>query len=994
MNIVYGFELIKDQIIQELNTKARLYRHLSTGAELLSLENSDENKVFGITFRTPPANSTGVPHIMEHAVLSGSRRYPLKEPFVELVKGSLNTFLNAMTYPDKTCYPVASQNLQDFYNLIDVYMDAVLYPLIPEHTFQQEGWHFELEDLNSPLSYKGVVFNEMKGAYSSPDNILGRFAQRSLFPDTPYSFDSGGDPQSIPDLTYQQFKAFHNAYYHPSNARIFFYGDDDPDERLRRMAGYIKDFAAAKIDSTIDLQPRWEQSSKRSDKRSDDQPRRHLIPYDAGQQKDGQKGMLAVNWLLTDTMDPETTLGLGILAYILIGTPASPLRKALIDSGLGEDLAGAGFRPDIRQMFFSTGLKGISDGVERSDASPAYDQVESLILATLEQLARDGIDSQTVAAAVNTTEFRLRENNTGAFPRGLSLMLRALNTWLYDGDPFAPLSFEAPMAAIKQRLEKGERYFETQIQEYLLDNFHRTTVILQPEAGLRQRQEASEQERLAAIRAALTQNALQSLVENTRQLKLRQETPDPPELLAILPSLKLSDLDRQNKLIPIEKSTLAGIPVLYHDLFTNGILYIDLGFNLHVLPQEYLPYLPLFGQALFEMGTESEDFVQLSQRIGRDTGGIYPVEIISARNGVKESAAWLVLRGKSILSRATDLLSILKDVLTTVRLDNQSRFYQMVLEQKAGMEAMLVPAGHQVVNTRLRAQFGEAGWANEQAHGISNLFFLRQLDKQAQHDWPAVLEKLESIRSLLLNRQGMICNVTLDAAGLSQFQPQLADFLAGFPTAPLELVSWRPTGAKTHEGLTIPTQVNYVGKGAELYRLGYLPDGSHMVITNYLRTTWLWEKVRVQGGAYGGFCLFDQRSGVFTYLSYRDPNLLNTLDNFDQTASFLRQLDQTRLSQEELTKSIIGAIGDLDAYQLPDAKGYTSLIRYLVGESDADRQQRREQVLETNLEDFHAFGAVLDKVIQAGHVVVLGSEEAISSANAGRGGWLHVQKVL
>ncbi len=977
MSSTYGFELLGERFVSELNTTARLFRHTRTGAQLLSLENNDENKVFGITFRTPPDDSTGLPHIMEHAVLCGSQKYPLKEPFKELARGSLNTFLNAFTYPDKTCYPVASQNLQDFYNLIDVYMDAVLHPLIPPHTLQQEGWHYELEGIDAPLTYKGVVFNEMKGAYSNPDDLLEDRARMSLFPSTPYVLDSGGDPRRIPDLTYSQFKAFHERYYHPSNARIFIYGDDDPQERLRRMDAYLQGYNALKIDSAIPLQEPF------------DQPRRLVVPFDPGDDPANRKGRMVVNWLLAESGEAVTMLGLSILAHILLGTPASPLRKALIDSGLGEDLAGGGLEGQLRQSYFSTGLRGMT---VRDDFSLAEgERLEKLIFDTLRSLAQDGIDPDTIAASMNTIEFRLRENNTGSFPRGLVLMLRSLTTWLYDGDPITALAYEAPLTAIKSRLSASEPYFENLIQRYLLENTHRTTVILQPDPGLTQREEAAEVERLAKIKAGLDRAGLENILAEARQLKELQDAPDSVEALATIPSLKLDDLDRHNKLIPLTLSAQDDTQILYHDLFTNGIVYLDLLFDLRVLPQKLLPYVPLLGRSLIEVGTKTQDFVKLSQRIGTYTGGIRPTTLVSPVRGASDATAWLVLRGKATMAQSDYLLDILRDILLTVQLDNRERFRQMVLEEKAGKEAMLVPAGHRIVNSRLRAHFNEADWLEEQMHGVESLFFTRSLAQAIEEDWPSVLEKLEALRQVLFDRSRMMCNVTLDATNWLAFQPRLAAFLSALPAYQSPRLQWTPSPVVPYEALTIPAQVNYVAKGADLYRLGYQAHGSISVIANYLNNAWLWEKVRVQGGAYGGFCTFSHRSGVLTFLSYRDPNLLSTLENYDGAAGFLRDLD---LSQDELHKTIIGAIGDMDAYQLPDAKGYTSLARYLAGDTDETRQLWRDQVLSTTVDDFRSFAQILDAVNQDGQVAVLGPAEAIAKANAERDGWLKVVKVL
>lgn len=968
--VIHGFELIEERQLPEAGSKARLFRHAATGAQLLSLENQDENKVFGITFRTPPPNSTGLPHIMEHSVLCGSAKYPVKEPFVELKKGSQATFLNAFTYPDKTCYPVASQNLQDFYNLVDVYVDAVFHPLITPQTLQQEGWHYELDDPSQPLAYKGVVFNEMKGAYSSPEDVLYRQIQQHLFPDNEYGVDSGGDPRVIPTLTYEQFKHFHETYYHPSNSYIYFYGDDDPDRRLELMDGYLSGYNSISVASGIRLQPAFAE------------PRRVNEYYAAGD-VDDQKSYLTVNWMLGESRDMQHALGLGILDHILLGTPASPLRKALIDSGLGEDLAGFGMETDLRQAAFSTGLKGIQ--VEHAG------QVEALIESTLRSLADDGIDPEMIAASLNTIEFRLRERNTGSFPRGLLFMLIALGTWLHGRNPLEPLAFEAPLASIKAKLAAGQPYFEDLIRTCLLENPHRVILQLEPDPGLGQKMEAAERERLDQARAQMSDADLHRLVELTRSLKERQETPDSPDALASIPSLKLADLDRSIRTIPLEVLSAGGAPTLYHDLFTGGIIYLDLGFNLRTLPQELISYVPLFGRGLLEMGTRSEDYVRLSMRIGKTTGGIRPSHLATIHRTSREPLAWLFLRGKATPEHAANLLSILKDVLLAVNFDNPERFKQMVLEEKANLEAALAPRGHGFVNTRLRACFDAAGWAAEQTGGIEYLYFLRRLADDLSARWSEVLEKLDRIRAILVNRQSMIANVTLDSENWAAFRPQLEAFNAAIPAQPAGDVPWVLPVYPTAEGLTLPAQVNFVGKGASLYDLGYKLHGSMSVISNYIGATWMWEKVRVQGGAYGGFFSFDSRSGVLTYLSYRDPNLLQTLDVYDRTSDFLRTL---QLNPAELTRSIVGAIGDLDAYQLPDAKGFTSLVRYLAGDTDEFRQEYRTQLLSTTAQDFYDLARVLDGVRDHGRVVVLGSVEKINEANSSRLGWLDVKKVL
>ncbi len=481
------------------------------------------------------------------------------------------------------------------------------------------------------------------------------------------------------------------------------------------------------------------------------------------------------------------------------------------------------------------------------------------------------------------------------------------------------------------------------------------------------------------------------IVETTRRLKEAQETPDSPEDLARLPMLTLADLEWQGKTIPLETLALQGTPVLYHDLFTNGITYLDVGFNLRALPQEYLPYVSLFSRALVEIGTESENFVKLSQRIGRETGGIHPQTFTSAVFDSEQAVAWLFLRGKSTVAQTEAMLNILRDVLLTVKLDNQERFHQLVLEEKASEEAGLVPQGHRVVLGRVRSHLTEAGWVDEQMGGIRYLYFLRELAETVEKDWALVLEKLEALRRILLNRGNMLVNVTLDAASWETIQPALDSFLAGLPVTDTAPAGWTPALKQVDEGLTIPAKVNYVGKGGSLYKLGYQLHGSVSVITNFLNTAYLWDKIRVQGGAYGGFSVFDQHSGVFALLSYRDPNLTSTVANYDGAARYLRELD---LYADELTRNIIGTIGTLDAYQLPDARGFTSMVRYLVGYTDERRQKYREEVLNTTAENFKAFGDTLEVFNQGGEVVVLGSAEAIDKANADWGNLLQVSKVL
>lgn len=977
METTHGFVLEREQHIPELNSTARIYRHGKTGAELVSVINDDDNKAFGVSFNTPPEDSTGIAHIMEHSVLCGSRKYPTKEPFIELAKGSLNTFLNAMTYPDHTVYPVASQNVQDLYNLTDVYLDAVFYPNITEHTLQQEGWHYELDGEDKEMIFKGVVFNEMKGANSSPERVLYEHLQAALFPDNIYRLDSGGDPKAIPNLTYAQFKEFHDTYYHPSNARIWWYGNDEPEARLKYLNEWLSGFEAKPVKADVELQPRFDES------------RRVVGSYDAGAEEGDEggdqkkKSMMTVAWMLEEAREGEKMMALNMLSTILVGTAASPLRKALIESGYGEDLTMAGMETDTRQAYFSVGMKGMSS----ADAN----KLEALILDTVKSLAENGIEPEMIEAAINSSEFAMREMNTGRFPRGLAMFLSSLGTWTHGGDPLAPLMYEAPLASIKAKIANGEKLFENLIRDYLLNNTHRVTVLLQPDAELRKREDAAERDRLDQAREAMGEAEIKAIVENTALLKKMQETPDTPEALATIPSLKLSDLERKNKTVPIEVSDLGKSKVLYHDLFTNGIAYFDFGFDVKALPDIALPYLGLFDRMFLSMGTEKEDFAKLSQRINRKTGGVWASSLNSMKQGGNDNAAYFFLRGKGTIAQVDDVFDILRDIALTTKLDNKERFKQIVLEEKARTESGLVPGGHSIVNMRLKARFTPSDWAAEQMGGVTYLQTLRQLIDEMEKDWAGVLKRLEFIKSYLINRNALICNVTLDAANWAKVQPKMQAFVESLPSAPAGQVTWNRNPLSQPEGLTIPAQVNYVGKGANLFAQGYKQHGSIQVIQNYLRTGYLWERVRVQGGAYGGFCTFDARSGVWTYISYRDPNLIGTLKNYDGTGPFLRE---NRPSDSEVEKNIIGVIGSLDSYELPDSKGYSSMSRYLLGVTEDYRQQLRDEVLATTPDDFVKFGDVLDGVRDHGQIVVLGSQGAIDAANKEMGGVFAITKVL
>ncbi len=977
MTLVHGFELVTERHIPEIASLARLWRHRGSGAELLSLLNDDENKVFGVSLRTPPCNSTGVAHILEHSVLCGSRKYPLKEPFVELLKGSLKTFLNAFTYPDKTCYPVASCHLQDFYNLIDVYMDAVFHPLLPEHVFRQEGWRLTpSEDAPHGLEMQGVVLNEMKGAYSSPDAVLHERAQQSMYPDTIYSLDSGGDPEVIPELSHGEFLDFHRTYYHPSNARFFFHGDDPEERRLELVNEIITPFGRLEVDSAIRMQPPFSA------------PRRLVLPYAAEPDDSRRKrGMFVLNWLFPEARSFAQSLAWSMLETMLVGLPGAPLRKALLDSGLGEDLAGVGLESELLQSYFSTGLRNMDP--ERSG------EVEELILRTLERLVREGLPPELVEAAVNSTEFDLRENNTGSFPRGLHLMLRALTNWLYDRDPMEPLAFEAPLAEIKERIQAGERFFETMLRELFLENQSRSTLLLVPDEELDSRAQEREQSRLAGMVASMSHEQRRELEAAAEELAKLQQTPDAPEVLRRLPRLCVADLPRGNTSIHLEECDVGGRPCLFHDIETTGLLYVDLAFDMRPLLMQrpaLVPLVPLFGRALLEMGTARRDYASMSTLIARKTGGIEPDTLVTSVHDAEQARAMFLLRGKSTLEKAPDMADILEELLAEARFDDEERLRQLLQEELAGLEERVIPMGHRMALSRVMARLSESGRLNEFFNGVSQLLFLRRLCSVTAGDLSPLQRALEDMRSLILNRENLLYNITTPEAGFRDASPLLAAAGAVLPaTACLEAAAAGgleallgmayayPRGValgldRSREGLTIPANVNFVAKGVNLRALDYTFDGAALVATRLLSTGWLWDSVRVQGGAYGAFCILDRIAGCLAFASYRDPGITKTIDIFDKSGQYVRGIkDDSSL----LEKGIIGVVGDIDAHLLPDAKGYTSMLRWCGRDDEQRRQRMRDQVLGADPDQFERMAQACDKAAQAGDVSVLGSRQAL-----------------
>lgn len=956
--IVNGFELMGEQSAPELDCNAKYYMHCRSGTKVISVAAEDRNKVFGIVLRTPVADSKGLPHILEHAVLCGSRKYPVKKPFLELLRGSLYTFLNAFTSLDRTIYPVASLNLKSFYNLADVYWDAVFHPLLTRETFDQEGWRYELA-ADAELTYAGVVFNEMKGAQSSPLAQLMRQSRASLFDDHPYAYDSGGLPQEIPDLAFDELKRYHAAHYHPSNAIVFFYGDDEPDARL--------EFVAQKLN---DVQYRTPSFTRVKPLPLRALQRRLEIPF-APPEGTEDKGHITCNWLLPAIDRVEERLRMGLLSHCLIGSPSAPLYKALIDSQLGSDVVSTGgFSMDLCQCVFTVGLESV--------APADFPAVQTLIEDTLRDICVQGFDHDLVEAVLNTTEFSFREYSNQSFPKGLFLLMGITPGLLYGkrlgGSREGALEV---FLQVKQRVLADPKYLTDPIRTYLPATGHRTTVVMVPDAQTTARARQREAARLRAHLDTLDSQARAEMTARNQRLREYQRQPDTPAALATIPTLARSDLQIDSPEYPCELQECEGLPCYTHDIQTNGIVYVKLLFDLHGLPAAHLPYLELFAEALRQTGTDTENFVTFGRRVSRLTGGIAASPLILPRYDTPAAAAYLKVGGKCLVSQIPDMVLLLGEMLTRARLDDKTRIEQLVRQSHASMEAALIPAGHSLVSARLEAPTSEADWLEEVTNGVTQLLCLRDLAQNFEQRWPDLLNALEDMRRCLLKTGNMLIDIIgprSEQAALTQRVPSL---LVEIPDGESQPLDWPRESAPAAEALIVPAAVNYVGRSYALDSTGFEFHGSVNVATRLINTTWLWGSVREQGGAYGCTSRFNRFNSQFSFVSYRDPEVGNTLDVYDRTADFLRQAD---VDQRELDKLVIGTFGDLDQDLQPRAQGEVALHRVLARSTRDLRLRLRREILDTSSRDLTRLADYLAAGRNSARTVVLGSETGIQQA--------------
>ncbi|MDO5145976.1 MAG: insulinase family protein [Eubacteriales bacterium] len=955
-----GYLLKEQKKIEELNGYGYVLYHEKSGARVLLVDNDDDNKVFSIAFRTPPSDDTGVAHILEHSVLCGSEKFPSKDPFVELAKGSLNTFLNAMTYPDKTVYPIASCNAKDYHNLMHVYLDAVFYPNIykKEEILQQEGWHYEMEDADAELKFNGVVYNEMKGVFSNPDALLERKIQAALLKDTPYAFESGGDPDAIPELTREGFLGFHSKYYHPSNSYIYLYGDVDFQEELAFLdREYLSRFDKKEVDSRIALQQPFAQPMTLED------------TYSVSGEEEREDGVfLSYNVVTGDNTDQEEMLALQILEYVLFSMPGAPVQKALIDAGIGKEIDSF-FDAGIQQPVFSITAKNVEKGKE------------AVFRETVEQALREqiqkGLNRKAILSAINNFEFKYREANFGRYPKGLIYGLNFLNTWLYGDERALELSDSlTPLMALKKKVETG--YFEELVESRLLKNPHKAFVNLYPEMGKNEKMDEKLKKQLAKVKAGLDKKQLAYLAEQTKKLKAFQETPSTREEVEKIPLLELSDIKKEALPYKNEEGVIGELPVVMHKYHTNGIVYMDFCFDSSELPEELIPYATLLVELFRYMDTEKRSYNELATEINLKIGGIsfqtgvYP--LLWKKDGFRP---FFSIKMKCLEEQVADGMELMEEILFRTKFDDGKRLKEILSELRTKMDSRIPSTGHVYAANRALSYVDPMMQYKDMAEGIDFYEFVKRTDEDFENRQAVLLENLLQASRCIFRKE----NLTVSLTGEFSFKSLLEGRFRAFGRKLYEEPCVKSVPVlcpqKKKEGFAAASKVQYVAAAGSFEREGQKYTGALNVLKTIFSYDYLWVNVRVTGGAYGCMCGFS-RNGYGYFTSYRDPNLEKTLAVYRGAAEYVRSFD---VDDRDMLKYIIGTVSAMDQPLEPSALGERSFLAYLSGMSYEMAQKEREQVLGTNQETIRKLAPYMEALMEADTVCAIGNDKTIREAD-------------
>lgn len=955
MNIK-NYTLLKKEQIEEMNGTACLLEHDKTKAKVLLVLNDDKNKVFTIGFRTPPADDTGVPHITEHSVLCGSRKFPAKDPFVELAKGSLNTFLNAMTYPDKTVYPIASVNEKDFHNLMEVYLDAVFYPntYSNDKILKQEGWHYHLEREEDDITYNGVVYNEMKGAYSSAEQQLMQAIQKSLLPDTTYGCDSGGDPKAIPDLTYEAFLDFHRKFYHPSNSYIYLYGNVDVERELAFIdEEYLQDFDYQQIDSEIQMQPAFEKTKEI----------RTVYPLsDAEEELDNT--YFSYNVVVGNSLNRTLNIAFMMLDYALIDVPGAPVKKALVDAGISNDVFSS-YDDGIQQPVYSI----IAKGCKTEDKERFVQVVED----TLASLIENGIEKKVLQAALNHFEFKLKEANYGRYPKGLMYGLQAFNSWLYDaGEPFMYLKFNKEFEFLKKQI--GTDYYTNILKEYVLCNTHKSIVVAEPKKGLNRENDSKTAKKLADFKAGLSKEEIQAVVEQTNALKEYQSEPSSKEDLEKIPLLELSDIGKEAVKLKNREFAVEGIPVVQHDIFTNGIAYVGYYFMLNQIPVDLLPYVSLLTALYKEVDTDRHSYGDLANEIDLKTGGVgLSLNSIGVKKELGEYKVSLSIKAKVLNDNLPDALALIEEILFTSHVTDRKRMKEVLAELVSQMKMSITESGHTATANRAMSYFSKGAYLKEVLEGITFFEFVNDLYKNFDASYEDICKKLKAAVHALAKPENLIISYTGQEDITGVLEASIRSMKQYMNVDKSDIVVQQLDLRKKNEGFKTASKVQYVATAGNFLERGYEYTGALHVLQVIFSYDYLWINVRVKGGAYGSMCNFN-RLGDAYFTSYRDPNLGKTYEIYKKAADYVKAFDA---SQRDMLKYIIGAIAKLDAPMTPSAEGVYDFICYLSGVTDEQLQKDRDEVLSADVDVIRKLAPLVKAITETDIICAIGDENII-----------------
>ena len=954
---VAAYKVIEKREIKDLNSMSYLLEHKKTGARVALLSNDDDNKVFYIGFRTPPTDSTGVPHIIEHSVLCGSKEFPVKDPFVELVKGSLNTFLNAMTYSDKTVYPIASCNDKDFQNLMHVYLDAVFYPNIykEEKIFRQEGWHYEMESAEEPLTLNGVVYNEMKGAFSSPDDVHDREVLNSLYPDTAYGVESGGDPKAIPDLTYEEFLDFHGRYYHPSNSYIYLYGDMDMAEKLIWMdEHYLSHFEKIEIGSSVALQKPFEKPVTICKD----------YPVMEGEALEDNT-YLSYNAVVGTSLDKELYYAMQIIDYAVCSAAGAPLKLALIHKNIGTEVYSV-YENGIYQPYFSIVAKNANDSQK--------EEFVSTIEEELAKIVREGLDKKALLAGLNYYEFKYREADFGSYPKGLMYGLQMFDSWLYDDNmPFDMIEANDVFKFLREKIETD--YYEQLIDKYLIHNNHKTVLVVSPKEGLTAKEEKELADKLQAYKETLSEAEIQKIVEETHALHAYQDAEEAPENLEKIPMLTRSDMKKEAEGFINELREVEDTKVLFHNIHTNGIGYIRLIFDASNIPSDLFAYVGILKNVLGFVDTKSYSYGELYNETNIHTGGIYTTvnTYVNARN-LDEYKLTFEVKTKAMYEELENACGLLSEIMTTSKLEDESRILEIVAEMKSRLQGNMTSAGHSLAAIRAMSYFSETAAISELVNGIPCLRLLEKIEADFDTNKKELMEKLAELARCIFRPENLMIDFTSCEEGYEKLKPLVPVLKEALFTKPVAKKPFVIKLSKKNEGFETSAQIQYVGRAGNYRMDGNLSyTGVLRVLKVILGYEYLWTNVRVKGGAYGCMCNFG-KAGDSYFVSYRDPNLKKTMETFEKIGDYLRSFTA---DERTMTKYIIGAISDLDIPMNPSAKGSRSSSAYLTNQTYEEIQQERDELLACTQEDIRALADYMDAIMKAEAVCVVGNGQAI-----------------